>query len=213
MNGIRFRVLAGTGAAWLIAMLAVSPARPDGDLVSTRALVERLRATGRADAGVTVTLPDPLGGPHRKRLGRIALERPDRVRLDFPETGERIALRADGGEWIQPGLRQMVRLAPEQAGMAAWLWEVFLKGDGSAFAERAIGERTFSLAPRAPDTGLPEGIVMRLDRFGLPAELEFEETDGVHIRYRFERWRFGKPRGAKAFTLTAPRGYEIVDLP
>jgi len=138
---------AGTGA---------SPATAPG-LASTRTLVARLRA-GRGEAAVTVTRGDPLGGPDRVDQGQVALEPPDRVRLDFAKTGERIALRGDGGEWVQPAAKQLVRIRREQAGLATWLWEVFLAGGSEAFAERSSGERRFTLEPRTYEVA-PESAV------------------------------------------------------
>jgi hypothetical protein len=135
------------------------------------------------------------------------------VRLDFPASGERIALRGDGGEWIQPEARQLVRLARDRAGLAAWLWEVFLHGGTAGFRERPLGGRRFALEPRERDTGLPDGITLTLDPGGLPAEIEFAEPGGGATRYRFAGWRFTRARGVAAFALAAPRGYAVVDLP
>jgi hypothetical protein len=161
---------------------------------------------------VTMTQTDPMGGPDVVQRGRIALEPPDRVRLEFT-TGERIALRGDGGEWIQPSARQMVRLKREQAGMASWLWEVFLHGGTGGFTEQATGPGRFRLVPRDRDAGLPEAITVLLDARRLPAEIEYQEGGGALIRYRFRAWRFARPRGARDFTLTAPAGYATVDVP
>ncbi len=211
-------VAAGPMLAIILALVLPLGLRGDvapaaGVLAATRTLVARLSAAGRGEAAFTVTLTDPMGGPDRVQRGRLALEPPDRVRLDFPATGERIALRGDGGEWIQPQARQMVRLAPEQAGMASWLWEVLLKGGAAGFSERATGPRRFALTPRDRDAGLPEGITVVLDPRGLPTQIEFAQEGGAGARYRFQSWRFARQRGAGGFTLTAPRGHAIVDLP
>ena len=191
---------------------AAPAAAPAATLGATRTLVARLARSGRGEAAVTVARSDPIGGPDRIDRGTLALEVPDRVRLDL-KGGERIALRGDGGEWLQPRARQLVRIRSEQAGLAAWLWEVFLRGGGTEFREKATGERRFALEPRERETGLPERIAVRLDERGLPAEIAFTEADGAEIRYRFRSWRFMAARGPKAFALQAPRGYEVVDLP
>ena len=184
-----------------------------GELTATRPLVRKLSAAGRGQAAFTMTQTDPMGGPDVVQRGRIALEPPDRVRLDFTPTGERIAVRGDGGEWIQPSARQMVRLEREQAGMASWLWEVFLQGGTTAFTERTKGPGRYRLTPRDRDAGLPEGITVLVDARGLPAEVEYAEPGGAVTRYRFRSWRFMRARGARDFTLTAPRGYETVEVP
>ena len=186
---------------------------PGGGLASTRALRGRLAANGRATAAVTVSIPDPMGGPGRTERGRLALEPPDRMGLDFPASGERIAVRRDGGEWLQPATRQLVRIQPEQAALASWLWDVFLRGGADRFRERSLGGRRFALTPRDEKEGLPGHVVVTLDRRRLPVRLEIEDPTSVQMRYEFSGWRFSRPRGARAFVLTAPAGYSIVDRP
>jgi hypothetical protein len=200
---------AATGAA------ASPPAKAAAvaPLAATRTLVSQLARSGRGEASVTVTREDPLGGPERVDRGRLALEVPDRVRLEFPSTGERLAVRGDGGEWVQPAVKQVVRIRAEQAGLAAWLWEVFLTGGSEAFAERAQGGRRFALVPRDDEAGLPERIDVTVDAKGLPEQVGFTGADGVAVRYRFTGWRFRSPRGPAAFTLSTPTGYTVVDLP
>jgi len=162
---------------------------------------------------VTLTRSDPMGGPAQVMRGRLALEPPDRVRLDFPATGERIAVRGDGGEWVQPAARQMVRLKPEQTDLAAGLWEVFLRGGNDRFAERAVGARRFVLEARTQEEGLPGKIQVVLDARGLPATLEMDDPSGGDVRYAFRGWRFTRASGVRAFALRAPAGYTVVDLP
>jgi len=187
-------------------------------LRSTRALVAKLAQSGRGEAPVTVSRGDPLGGPDHVDEGRLALEPPDRVRLDFAATGERIALRGDGGEWVQPRARQMVKIRRAQAGLATWLWEVFLEGGADAFVEQvasptAGSERRYTLEPRDREAGLPGRITIQIDAKGLPLEVRFTDTDGTEARYRFRGWSFRAAKGGKAFTLSAPHGYATVDLP
>lgn len=205
---------AGAGPG-LEAPPAVHPA-----LHSTRTLVGRLAKSGRGEVPVTVSRADPLGGPDHVDQGRLSLEPPDRVRLDFAATGERIALRGDGGEWVQPQARQMVKIRREQAGLATWLWEVFLAGGADAFVERAAGPgeaapggKGFILEPRDRNAGIPGKITIQTDAKGLPSEVRFTDPDGAETRYRFRGWSFRAAQGAGAFTLSAPHGYTTVDLP
>ena len=44
---------------------------------------------------------------------QFRLRKPDRVRLDFTTTGEKITLRSDGGEWLQPATKQLIRIPAE----------------------------------------------------------------------------------------------------
>lgn len=211
-------VRAGASRAARVLALVLALALPSGTaaaaggLAATRVLVAKL-AAGRGEAAIVVARADPMGGPDRVERGRITLEPPDRVRLDFAASGERITLRGDGGEWIQPGARQMVRLDAAQAGMAGWLWEVFLKGGTTDFGERMVGVRRLVLQPRDRDSGLPDSITVVLDPRGLPAQVAFADPGGGETRYRFQGWSFARARGAGAFRLSAPRGYAVLDLP
>lgn len=199
--------------AVVLSVALVPAAAAAADLAAARTLVARLAAAGRGTAAVTVTRADPLGGPDRVERGRLALEPPDRVRLDFPASGERLALRGDGGEWVQPVARQLVRLDREQAETVAWLWEVFLRGGAAGFAERPAGPRRTVLTPRGREGGLPDSIAVTLDARGLPARVVYPEPGGGSVRYDLAGWAFGRPRGPAAFTLAAPRGYTVVALP
>lgn len=210
--GLALGLLATTALAATPAPTADPKASAEG-LRATRALVAKLAASGRGETAVTVTVADLMGGPDRVERGRLALEPPDRARLDLPVSGEKLAVRGDGGEWVQPSARQLIRLTREQAGLAAWLWGALLEGGRGDFIERATGERTFVLEPRDPESGLPERVTVTLDASGLPASVEFEEAGGGATRYRFDGWRFRSARGASAFRLTAPSGYHVVDLP
>lgn len=204
------------GATPLLALaLAVvaAPAPAETGLRSTRALVAKLAAAGRGECGITVTVADLLGGPDRVDRGRLALEPPDRARLDFPATGEKLAVRGDGGTWVQPTARQVIRMTAEQVGLAAWLWEAFMKGGQSEFSERAQGGGRYELVPREEASGLPDRVTIAIDGRGLPATIEFEEAGGGLTRYRFEGWRFRAARGAAAFRLATPAGYTEVTMP
>ncbi|MEK7824298.1 MAG: hypothetical protein AAB290_04565 [Candidatus Eisenbacteria bacterium] len=210
----RRRAVVVLGVALALALASRAEATPPtGGLAATRTLVARLAAAGRGETAVTLTRSDPMGGPAQVERGRLALEPPDRVRLDFPGSGERIAVRGDGGEWVQPAARQMVRLKREQTARVAGLWEVFLRGGNERFAERVAGERRFVLEARESEEGLPERITVFLDARGLPVALEMDDWAGGGVRYAFKAWRFSRPSGARAFVLRPPSGFTVVDLP
>src|SRR6185436_18338567 len=107
------------------------------------AQAEGLRRAGRAEASLTWALDGLPGGAPRTLSGTLSLEPPALARLDVPGTGERITLRADGGEWLQPSLRQFVRLEPRHS-VAALRWWRLLAGAGGA-SERKLGPRHFRL--------------------------------------------------------------------
>jgi len=198
--------LVALGVASCVAARA-EPARGAG-----AGLLARLNAAGRAEARIERRAPDPLGGGERRASGRLALELPDRARLDFDDTRESLTLRSDGGEWLQPALHQLIRFGPESARVGLRWWSVMLGRGGIAHAERAAaGGRT--LLTLAPESGsVRDSAWVTLGRDALPRELEVVEPDGGHAVYRIGRWKFLAPRGATAFVLHGPAGYEIVDM-
>lgn len=197
-----------------IASAATPPASIRGGaerLRATRVLAERITASGRGEARVTLTREDAMGGPPRVDHGSVALEPPDRVRLEFTETGEKIAVRGDGGEWLQPHLRQMVRLRSEQAGAASWLWDLFLHGGRGRFAEREAGRGRYVLALRDERGAVPETLAVSVDVAGLPAALEVSDPSSGRSTYRFTAWKFTRARGRNAFVIRAPHGYTVAE--
>jgi hypothetical protein len=196
----------------LVARAPAGHAAPaGGTLESARALAGRLRASGRAEAQVERRALDAFTGKWRSSQGRVALEPPDRALLEFPATGERVALRGDGGEWLQPALGQMLRLGPANAAAARRWWELLLPGAGVRFAERKVGPGRFAVTregARDPDTA-----EVALDAQGLPARLEYRIPGADRVEYRLRSWRFPRARGRDAFVLHAPDSLQVVDLP
>ena len=204
--------------AALVAMLALPAARAPGapageTLESARGLAARLRGAGRAEAQVERRALDAFTGKGRTTRGRIALEPPDRALLEFPASGERVALRGDGGEWLQPGLGQMLRLGPENAAAARRWWELLLPGAGQRFTERRLGPGRFAVVRRGDDSPGADTAWVTLDSQGLPARLEYRVPGADRIEYRMSAWRFPRARGRAAFVIAAPDSLQIVDLP
>jgi outer membrane lipoprotein-sorting protein len=180
--------------------------------VSARALLAGLRRTGRAEATVRLRRTDALSGRTVERGGRLALELPGRARLDFDD-GERLTLRPDGGDWLQPALRQLVRVGPRGAAGALQWWGALLDPAGAGLEERRAGERSFTLRVRGGAAGAASVQRLELDGRGLPRRLVLQSAEGGSLEYRVSGWRFVRARGAGAFTLAAPAGVEVVTLP
>ncbi len=182
-------------------------------LSSARVIALRLRASGRAVASLERRAEDPVSGRTRVIRGRLALEPPDRALLEFPDTGERIALRGDGGEWLQPALSQLLRLGPRNAAAGMRWWALLLPGGAARFGERAISARRYAvISPAGGEFGADTAWVS-LDPRGLPSRLEFGDATGGRVTYRFSGWRFERPLGRMGFVLEAPKDCSIVDLP
>jgi hypothetical protein len=197
--------------ALLLASGLVAGAGPP-PLQSTRGLLGRLRSAGRAEAAVETTVEDLLGGKARTVRGRLALELPHRVRLDFPEH-ESLTLREDGGDWLQPHTRQLLRSGPESA-QAALRWSAVLLESGTdGIRERPMSGGGFELTRTGADSARAERQRVWLGADGFPARLEIVNSAGERRAYGLSGWKFSRARGREAFVLHAPAGFEVVDLP
>ena len=175
---------------------------------ASRVLAERLAQAGRMEAALTQVVDDPLGGPASERRGRIAIERPERVRLDY-DGGESVTLREDGGEWLQPKLTQMLVFDAAGAGAAATAWDLLL-GRDIALQTRPLGPATWRMRPLHPAAGLPDSIEVVLDHEGLPKRLQAWVGGEQTVSFRMSGWHASRPRGRTAFVLQAPPGYEVI---
>jgi len=180
-------------------------------LVSVARLVGRLQRAGRGEAALT---QEVLSGGEtlRSDRGRIVLEPPDRMRIDFRTSGERVTMRADGGEWIQPSLRQLLILRPEQAQAVVTTWRSFLAGGASAYRERPLGARVYRLIPKTTIDQGADSLDVELGSDGLPDHVSLWVGD-QRWKLRLSGWTFGKARGPSAFTLRAPPGYSVFNWP
>jgi hypothetical protein len=217
-NGTRARRMA-LGRAVLLSAVVVFAILSDLSAATAKAspsapargFLERLERSGRAEARFSRTSVDPLSGKPVTLRGDLALEPPDRVSLAFPASGERIVVREDGGEWLQPGLRQMMTLDRDRAEMARRWWAILL-GDDSAVGLTRVGEGQWRVTLRGVPADEAQDALVTFDKAGLPVRLEVEEA-GARSVYRLSGWRFLRPRGRAAFVMRAPAGFEVVALP
>jgi hypothetical protein len=198
-------------------------ARPAPALESTRALAEGLQRTGRAEVTLAWDVADMAGGPPQRMKGALAVEPPDRARLDVAKTGERITLRADGGEWLQPAVHQLLILKPRHSVGAMRWWRLLAGGgpgaagtpsEGAAMAsERKLANGHYRLLVPATPTSDADSAEVSLGAGGLPERLELDDGAGGRLVYRMSGWRFTPARGAAAFRISAPPGTDTVELP
>jgi outer membrane lipoprotein-sorting protein len=194
-------------AALLLAVARLSHAASAP--ASVQPLMERMARAGRAEARVVVTVAT-VGDSATSRRGTLALEPPDRLRLEYATGGERLTARDDGGEWLQPELRQMLTMSAAQAGRAAILWDL-LRSRSASFAERRLGPRTWRLT--MADAGAEaESLIVTVGEGRLPAKIETQVGD-VQWTIRLSNWRFAAAKGREAFVLRAPAGYEVLVMP
>ena len=179
-------------------------------LVTSRGLLTRLEKNGRATASIEHVQPDPFGDGIRRQKGTLAVEPPDRTRLDFA-SGESVALRSDGGEWLQPSLGQMLRLTADHARTARQWWSLLLPGAATRFSEKALGGSRYLVI--AKDSGSADSAWVTLGSDGLPRVLRFRGVDGEFVDVRFLSWAFAKPRGPKAFAIEPPAGTDVIEMP
>jgi len=206
---------AGTNARGAAAGAGAAATPPAGagtatSLEATRALAAGLKRTGRAEVTLAWDVAGTGGSPQRMR-GALAVEPPDRARLDVAGTGERITLREDGGEWFQPSVHQLVILKPRHSVGAMRWWRLLAGATGAS--ERKLGDRRYRLLVVATPTSDADSADVSLGAGGLPERLELDDGAGGHLVYRLSGWKFTPARGAAAFRITAPAGTETVELP
>ncbi|MEO5987799.1 MAG: hypothetical protein ABIU54_10575 [Candidatus Eisenbacteria bacterium] len=196
---------------WTVVWLGLIFALPAkaAPLEASRALLRALARQGHAQATLRYSVASGPGGAPRDVQATLAVEPPDRARLDVPATGERITLRRDGGEWLQPSMKQVVQLRSRHAVAALQWWRVLL-GDGAGVRERRLPRGGFRLVNTL---GPADSADVWLDRKGMPARLELPDGSGGHAAYRLTGWRFTRVRGEAAFHLATPPGYVLVDMP
>ncbi|MCE9627434.1 MAG: hypothetical protein K8R56_05920 [Candidatus Eisenbacteria bacterium] len=180
-------------------------------LESTHALLASLARSGRAEAMLSWSVPGPPGALSETMTGALALEPPDLARLDVRGTGERITLRGEGGEWSQPAMKQFIKLTPRHSVAAMRWWRLFVSGTGAT--ERKLAARRYRLTIDGTPQAAADSADVWLDARGLPSRLELADGMGGKQVYRLAAWRFAKPKGAAAFKLSPPPGFEVVEMP
>jgi hypothetical protein len=195
----------------LCALLAAAGVRAAAaPLGSTRALLAGLRAAGRGEAALQLCRTDPLSGRTSVTRGRLVLELPRLARLELAD-GQRLTLREDGGDWLQPAARQLVRAGTRSAaGALAW-WGALLDPQAAGVRERKDGPRRYTLVRSG--AGGEQAQQVELGADGLPRLLVPEASPGARVEYRLSRWRFVPARGRADFVLEAPAGFEVVEMP
>jgi hypothetical protein len=200
---------------WVLAgvvTLAAAPSAPaTNDAMGT--LGRRLAANGRGEVSFDRLAPDPFGGESIKISGRLALEPPDRAELRFPATGERLTLRTEGGEWLQPELQQVLTFQRRHASSALRWWRAVLGADSESLVRRQVGERDWVLVAPAHEGDPADSVRVRLSAQGLPERLEVHEGADTPSVYTFGTWKFSRGRGATAFVVEAPKGFAVVPAP
>lgn len=197
-------------AALAAAGVRAGPDSPPAPLVSTRVLLAKLRGAGRAEASVRLERRDPLSGRTTVLRGRLVLELPHFARLDLGD-GQGLTLREDGGDWLQPATRQLIRAgARSAAGPLVW-WGALLDPGGGGLHERKTGPREYVLL--LPGAGEAMAQRMELGTEGLPRRLLVVPSPEDSVEYRIVRWRFAPARGRSDFVLQTPPGFEVVELP
>ena len=125
--------MAGLGiAAVVVAAFAAAAATPDSTANSpVRSFASRLQGAGRASSAFD-RVGTAFDGTRTTLKGRRRARAARSRGVAFPASGERLALRADGGEWLQPNLEQMMRLRPRACASARTWWAALL---GSRFRD------------------------------------------------------------------------------
>jgi len=176
---------------------------------AVRPLMEKMSRAGRAEAHVVISVATGNEAPSGRR-GTVALEPPDRMRLNYSDAKESLTARGDGGEWLQPELGQMLTMSGEQARQAASLWQV-MRSRSSSYTERKLGSSSWRVMIQEPGVDA-ESLTVTVGADRLPSKIETQVGD-LHWTIQMSGWRFPKARGREAFVLHAPAGYEVIQMP
>jgi len=171
-----------------------------------------MRGAGRAEVRIERRTFDVAAGAERMVRGRVALEPPALARVDF-DGGESVTLREDGGEWLQPTLRQLVRLGPSRARSALGWCDVLLGPQTGGIVQRDLKDGRVLLLRPAEGGGATDSAWATLDSSGQPSSLDFRAAEGELEHVRLRHWTMLAARGRDAFVLPASRGFEVIDLP
>ena len=196
-----FATLAGLAGIVAAATSASSPAATFAD---------KLRRSGRAETRIERQAADPMSGEKHVEKGKLVLELPDRVSITFSRTGERLTLRGDGGEWLQPPLKQMITLDSTRAAAARRWWRLLVSGDAQGLDVQRRSAKNYDIVWSG--NGDPLHVGLELGSSNLPSRLQYEEAGG-QVSYHFLGWAFGARRGAAEFRQKAPAGYTVSPLP
>jgi outer membrane lipoprotein-sorting protein len=172
-------------------------------------LMSRMSRAGRAEAHVTIRVATGDEAATSRR-GTVALELPDRMRLQYTDSKEALTARGDGGEWLQPGLGQMLTMSAEQAQRAASLWQV-MRSRSSSYVEKKLGPSSWRVTIQEEGADA-ESLTVTTGADRLPSKIETRVGD-LHWTIQMSGWRFSKARGKEAFVLHAPAGYEVMPMP
>jgi len=194
-----------------LALVLAPPGAPAAGLQSSAALTRALAGGGRAEATLRY-LTAGISGTPRAVHATLALEPPDRVRMDVSASGEKLVARADGGEWLQPAGRQLLRFPARRSAAALRWWGVLLAASGTA-RERKLADGRYVVTLLGEHGMAVDSAEVWLDPHGLPARLVVPAGDPDAAVYRLGSWRFMRARGESGFRLVAPRGFDVVDTP
>jgi outer membrane lipoprotein-sorting protein len=193
--------------AWLACCASLTAAADAPTAVQP--LMERMSRAGRGEAHVVISVATGSEAA-TSRKGTVALEPPDRMRLQYLGSKEALTARGDGGEWLQPELGQMLTMSAEQAQRAASLWQV-MRSRSSSYVERKLGPSSWRVTIQEPGAEA-ESLTVHVGADHLPSKIETRVGD-LHWTIQLSSWHFGKARGKEAFVLHAPVGYEVMPMP
>lgn len=201
----------------LLATAAIHAGAGAGTRSAHDALRDWLEGSRTLEARFEQTLVSGALGTGLVETGRIALERPGRIRWDYEKPEKKLALLLDGRTFLYlPEERQLLRGRLEDDSLIPRL----LAG-GPAFEEAfetreeggaGGGTTRLRLSPRGGGAELSEALLtVRLPE-GSIEEAEIVDAAGNRIRYAFSGWKRNRKIAAGTFVFEPPPGTEVVEL-
>jgi chaperone LolA len=203
----------------LCAALAASPAAADALKDALAKLQARYESTKTLEADFRQTVESPtLAGPLTS-AGRVAFEKPNRMRWDY-DAPDKQTIVGDGATlWIyQPDMNQVIK-APLGEAFQASTPLTFLGGlgqverDFDATLERETRDAwVLRLKPKQDAALGTLGLIVRKRDAGI-AEARITDSLGTTTRIAFSNEKRNAPIDAGRFTFTPPAGVDVVKPP
>jgi outer membrane lipoprotein carrier protein len=203
----------------LLAIGFASPAFADPLRDALAKLQSRYESTKTMEADFKQTVESPTLTTPLKTAGKVAFEKPNRMRWDYDPPDQQTIVGDGQTLWLyQPDMKQVIK-APLGEAFQASTPLTFLAGLGNvdrdfdASLEKETKEAwVLKLVPKQ-DKGLGTlGLTVRKDDAGI-AEAQITDALGTTTRIAFKNEKRNKDIEGSRFTFTPPSGVDVVKPP
>lgn len=208
----------------LLAALAVSsPVQPEAVDAELEATIDRLQSAydrlETLEAQFVQSLESLALGEPQVESGVVYLQRPARMRWEYQEPEEKLAVVDGQDTWLYIPAENQVYVgslsALERGGATSLLLagRVDLRRDFLIRKGEGSDPLSLMLFPRVPNEEFERLDLILSPETGLPARIRVQGALGDVMEYRFAGIRTGVPLDAGLFRFDPPDGVELVPAP